>query len=71
MFALAGYSLDNTRHFEFQNVEVMVSETYYQKTTVLEMLHIEKDINLVNNWRDIQNLSDIYNSLMSFLFCHC
>lgn len=50
---------------DYQNVQVMASETDYKKRTVLKMFQIKKDQNLVNIRRDIQNLPQVYNNLMS------
>lgn len=50
-------------YFQLFNL-CIASENDYFERTVLEMIHIKKDENCVNNRNDNQNLSDIYNKLI-------
>lgn len=62
--ALARHALDLEHNFNFQNAQVIAKENNFHKRAVLEMLHIKKNKDAINNKNDIQNLSHIYNNLI-------
>lgn len=47
-------------HFDFTKLPKILT---IKVQTILEILHIKKDINSVSNERDIQQLSQIYTNL--------
>lgn len=62
--ALAKHAIENGHCFDFQNTKILTNENDFQKRLVLEMLHIAKEDNTINNRSDIQNLSRIYHNLI-------
>lgn len=56
---------DKEKHeFDFSNTKILNKDSNYNKLVFKEMIHIKKDKNIVNDKKDIQNLSQIYYSLI-------
>ncbi|XP_055844699.1 uncharacterized protein LOC129911064 [Episyrphus balteatus] len=61
--ALAMHCLEEDHRPDFDNVKILQQENHYSKRMLLEMLHIQKNENVVNRRSDCDGLSIIYSHL--------
>ena len=62
---LSNHSVTNNHQFDFDNVKILAIEKNLKKRLFLEMLHINKNIQVaVNKLNDIDGLSNIYTNIM-------
>ncbi|XP_050507994.1 uncharacterized protein LOC126885465 [Diabrotica virgifera virgifera] len=65
--ALAEHTIDLDHKIDFNNAKILARESNKFKRTFLEMVHISKsDDNNLNKRSEIQNLSKIYNYILTF-----
>lgn len=62
--ALAQHCIDEGHRPDFTNVEILQTETNYNKRMLLEMLHILDTENTVNRRSDCEGLSSIYSQFI-------
>lgn len=63
--ALRKHEIEKQHHFNYDNTKIITTEKHTQKRLLLEMIHIQKNINkTVNNRNDIQGLSSIYHNII-------
>ena len=63
--ALSSHVLDTGHNFKFSNTKILGREENTQKRKILEVINILKDKNCVNFNTDVNNLSNVYTSLIS------
>lgn len=63
--ALAKHSIERKHEFDFDQVEILDKHANYNKRLILEMVHINKETDVVNKKSDTQNLSNIYTYLLT------
>lgn len=63
--ALAKHALDLTHNFKFEEVQILDYEPNYRKRNIKEMIFIKKHKNSLNFRTDTENLSCIYNNLLT------
>lgn len=63
--ALATHHFDLNHEFNFDNVSILDNEQNYKKRLISEMILINKHNNTVNKKTDTENLSRIYNNIIT------
>lgn len=63
--ALSKHAKQFNHKFNFDDTKILVKENNYRKRLLLEMVNIKKDKNAINFKTDIENLSFLYNGLLS------
>ena len=63
--ALSKHSKELRHNFDFENVKILKKENSYKKRLIYEMIYIKKENNAVNFRTDIENLSIIYNNVIT------
>lgn len=62
--ALKKHENNSGHKFNLDKTKIIAKESNYYARNVLEMIHIKKDKNSINDRTDISNLSKIYHSLI-------
>lgn len=62
--ALKKHAKNEKHQFDLEHYKILCTETNYKARTYLEMIHIKKDINSVNDRADCQKLGSIYNNII-------
>ncbi|XP_044751210.1 uncharacterized protein LOC123311367 [Coccinella septempunctata] len=65
--ALAAHAHSLDHHIDFENVEILKTESNYQKRLIHEMININKEKNTLNKKTDTNKLSSIYSYLLEKL----
>ncbi|XP_045483075.1 uncharacterized protein LOC123688550 isoform X2 [Harmonia axyridis] len=63
--ALASHSSSLDHHFKFDEVEILCTNSNYNKRSFLEMCFINENENNINKKTDLKNLSVVYSYLLS------
>jgi hypothetical protein len=63
--ALHKHESKEKHEFNFSNAKILDKDPNYNKLLFKEMIYIKKEKNIVNDKKDIQNLSQIYNNLIN------
>lgn len=61
--ALSKHQTENNHKFNFPDTKILGTEQNKQKREILEMIHIKKNPQSINNRADVKNLSIIYNNI--------
>jgi hypothetical protein len=62
--ALKKHAEEERHNFDFNNYKILRQEQNEKKRLVYEMIFIKREKNCVNDKKDIENLSKIYNNLL-------
>ena len=63
--ALHKHESKEKHELNFSNAKILDKDPNYNKLLFKEMIYIKKEKNIVNDKKDIQNLSQIYNNLIN------
>ena len=58
-------AFDPKHEFDWENTQILDREPSYFKRSLSEMIHINSDINTINNKRDIETLDNTYKVFLN------
>lgn len=62
--ALTKHAKEEKHQFNFDNVTILDKETNEKRRLIKEMIHIKQEKKAINDRQDIQNLSNLYNTIL-------